>query len=62
MLQHVLALTAGHLQGAFSNMCSLCFNLYVEQATHDRKHSLHMANFYSQNMSEHLLTNKSFVQ
>jgi len=62
MLQHVLALTTGHLQGAFFSMCSLCFNLYVEQATHDRKHSLKIANSYSQNMSEHLLTNKSFLQ
>jgi len=43
-------------------MWSLCFKLYVEQAAHDRKHSLKMANSYSQNMSEHLLTNKSFVQ
>ena len=62
MLQHVLALNVGHLQGAFFSMWSLCFNLYVEQAAHDRKKSLKMANSYSQNMSEHLLTNKCFVQ
>jgi len=62
MLQRVLVLTAGHLQGAFFSMCSLCFNLYVEQAKHDRKYSLKMANSYSENMSEHLLTYKSFVQ
>lgn len=54
MLQHVLNLTVGHLQGVFFSMWSLCFNLYVEQAAHDRKHSLKMANSYSPNMPKPL--------
>jgi len=62
MLQHVLALTVGHLQWAFFSKWSLCFNLHVEQAAHYIKKSLKMANSYSQNMLEHLLINKSFVQ
>jgi len=35
MLQHINALTVGHLQGAFLNVCSLCFNLHVRNFTYD---------------------------
>jgi len=37
MLQHVSALAVGYLPGApkFFSMCSLCFNLYSRNSTHD---------------------------
>jgi len=35
MLQYIYALTIGHLQGAFLNVCSLCFKLHVRNSTYD---------------------------